>query len=233
MPKKNKAVALTFEDLYDRIVKVIDKFRYRWQLSSLAWMDFNDVRQILLKHINQKFNQYDQSLPIENWVATISRNQITNIGRNEYGSFANPCRGCIGSKHVAEGQCQIFGTQDSSKCGILAKWEKTKKQKCSIELPLALEYHSNEVSNKPFQEVDYDTAIGQLNEKLKPVLTKYEYRVYVLLFIEHKDKNEVAKIMGYRSSEKNRQMGYRRILGIEKIIYEKAKKLVYSGEIDF
>ena len=54
-----------------------------------------------------------------------------------------------------------------------------------------------------------------------------------MLFVEHKSKDEIAKIMGYKSSEKNRQMGYRRILGIEKIIYEKAKKLVYDGEIDF
>lgn len=233
MPTKKQTKHLTFEDCYDEIEAIVEKFRYKWTLSSVAWLSFDDLKNSVLAHVHRKWSLYDQNQGLGGWVATITKNQLTNSIRNSYGNFARPCRNCIGNRNVGEGQCQIFGDQDPKKCGLLAHWEKSKQQKHNIELPLALEYHSNEVTNKPFAEVNYDLAVPQLNEKLKPILTKYEYKVYVLLFVEHKPKEEVAKIMGYKTTEKNRQVGYRRILGIEKIIYDKARKLVYDGEIDF
>ncbi len=217
MPRSKPATELTFEDCYKEIEEIVEKFRYKWTLTSVAWLSFDDLKFIILSHINKKWALFDQKQGLGGWVATITKNQLTNSIRNSYGNFARPCRNCIANRNVGEGECQIFGTQDSKQCGVLAKWEKSKQQKCSIELPLTLEYHSNEVSNKPFTEINYETAILQLNGKLKDILTKYEYKVYVLLFVEHKSKDEIAKIMGYKSSEKNRQMGYRRILGIEKI----------------
>ena len=44
-----------------------------------------------------------------------------------------------------------------------------------------------------------------------------------------KTENEVAKAMGYVTSEKNRQPGYKQIKNIKKSILKKAKELI-SGE---
>ena len=41
-----------FEDCIDTIDEEIAKKRFKWNLTSLAWMDFEDVSQILRFHKN-------------------------------------------------------------------------------------------------------------------------------------------------------------------------------------
>ena len=61
-----------------------------------------------------------------------------------------------------------------------------------------------------------------MKKELKPI----EWRVYNLLYIQNKTENEVAKEMGYVTSEKNRQPGYKQIKNIKKAIIKKAKQLI-------
>ena len=46
------------------------------------------------------------------------------------------------------------------------------------------------------------------------------------------DRDELAKIMGYRTTEKNRSPGYKQIKNIKKSIIKKVKKLLDKGDID-
>ena len=50
MPKK-KAAQIKFEDCIDVIDQEISKRRNKWTLTSIAWMDFDDISQILKIHI--------------------------------------------------------------------------------------------------------------------------------------------------------------------------------------
>jgi hypothetical protein len=50
--------------------------------------------------------------------------------------------------------------------------------------------------------------------------------------MEGKDEEQTAKLMGYRTSEKNRIAGYKQIKNIKKIIIIKVKKHLYNGDID-
>ena len=56
--------------------------------------------------------------------------------------------------------------------------------------------------------------------------------VYNYLYIENLDEEEVAKKMGYKTSEKNRQPGYKQIKNIKKNIVIKVKNLLNNDEID-
>jgi hypothetical protein len=46
------------------------------------------------------------------------------------------------------------------------------------------------------------------------------------------DEEKVAKIMGYKTSEKNRSPGYKQLKNIKKSILKKAKGLIYEGDVD-
>ena len=67
-----------------------------------------------------------------------------------------------------------------------------------------------------------------MEKTLKPI----EWKFYNLAYIAHKSEEEIAKIMGYKSSEKNRLAGYKQIRNLKKIIIQKAKKYIYNGDID-
>ena len=219
-----------FEDCIDAIDNEIRKRRSKWTLTILAWMDFDDVSQILRIHIFKKWHLYDPSKPLGPWLNRLISNQIKNLIRNNYGNFSRPCLKCA----AAEGEdlCRIYGKQDSS-CPLYKNWANTKKSAYNAKLPLALENHSQEVYDRFGQNVNIEDAAEKLHLKMQQVLKPIEWKVYKLLYIKHLDENETAKKMGYKTNEKNRSPGYKQIKNIKKSIIEKAKKILSGGEIDF
>ena len=143
MPRKKRP---SFESCIDEVNIEIKKRRNKWNLTALAWMDFDDVSQILRIHIWKKWNMYDPTKPLGPWVNRIISNQIKNLIRNNYGNFTRPCLKCA----AAEGteHCVIYETQCND-CPLYAHWEKTKKRAHDAKLPLALENHSKEVHSIP------------------------------------------------------------------------------------
>ena len=83
MPKK-KAQEKKFEDCIDVIDQEISKRRNKWTLTSIAWMDFDDISQILKIHIYKKWHLYDNSKPLAPWLNRIISNQLKNLIRNNY-----------------------------------------------------------------------------------------------------------------------------------------------------
>ena len=67
---------------------------------------------------------------------------------------------------------------------------------------------------------------------MEKVLKAIEWKAYKLLYIEGKDEEQTAKLMGYKTSEKNRTAGYKQIKNLKKSIIFKVKKYLYNGEID-
>ena len=221
---------LIFEDAIGAIDAEIQKRRGKWTLTILAWMDFDDVAQIIRVHIWKKWNLYDQCKPLAPWLNRIISNQIKNLIRNNYGNFSRPCLKCA----AAEGEdlCSIYGRQCVD-CPLYANWEKTKKKAHDTKLPVSLENHAQEVSCMEHQSSDLEEASQKLHLAMKRVLKPFEWNVYSKLYIENMDEEEAAKSMGYKTNEKNRSPGYKQLKNIKKTILEKAKKILKDGQIDF
>ena len=220
---------LSFEDCIVKINTEIAKRRGKWNLTALAWMDFEDVSQILRIHIYRKWHLYDPIKPLSPWINRIISNQIKNLIRNNYGSFTRPCLKCA----AAEGLefCSIYSKQCNA-CPLYAHWEKTKKKAYDTKLPVALENHSQEVFSLAADSPDIEGAIIRFHKKMNEILKPNEWKVYKASYMENMEESEVAKLMGYRTSEANRAPGYKQIKNIKKAIIIKAKKLMDKGEID-
>ncbi len=220
---------LSFEDCIAKINTEIAKRRGKWNLTALAWMDFEDVSQILRIHIYRKWDLYDPIKPLSPWINRLIYNQIKNLIRNNYGSFTRPCLKCA----AAEGLefCSIY-TKQCNACPLYAHWEKTKKKAYDTKLPVALENHSQEVFSLAADSPDIEGAIIRFHKKMNEILKPNEWKVYKASYMENMEESEVAKLMGYRTSEANRAPGYKQIKNIMKAIIIKAKKLMDKGEID-
>jgi hypothetical protein len=219
----------SFEESINQINQEIAKRKSKWNLTAINWMDFNDVAQILRIHINKKWNLYDKSKPLAPWVNRIISNQIKNLIRNNYSNFARPCLKCAAAG--PEDSCSIYGSQ-CTKCPLFSHWFKNKKNAHDAKLTLALDNHIQEINNLEFNQVNFEETADNIHKKMQKVLKPIEWKVYNYLYIQQKEEEEVAKLMGYRTSEKNRTAGYKQIKNIKKIIIFKVKKHLYNGDID-
>lgn len=215
------------ENHLSEIEKEIEKRRGRWTLNAICWMDFDDVKQIVLIHISKKWDQYDVKKPLIPWVSTIIANQIKNLLRNVYGNFKRPCLECPANEG-GDG-CRIYGTQNSN-CNVYKHWEKNKKSAYDTKLPLPAENHFNEISSIPHRELDLEKTSNQLHQKMKLILNGYEYKLYDLIFIKHVDDQDIIK-QNFFKTRKN--AGIATLKTFKKNMLEKAKVIVSGDEIDF
>jgi hypothetical protein len=224
---KNK---ITFESCIDIIDTEIAKRRGKWSLTSLSWIDFEDVSQIIRIHIYEKWDQYDTDKPIRPWLNRVISNQLKNIIRNNYTNYTRPCLRCAAAEDV-DG-CRIYVSQCSD-CPLYAHWEKRKLNAYNLKMPLSLENHHQEVNSVFDDYIDYDAKIEQLNKKMEEVLKPTELLVYQSLFIRKENELTVAKKLGFKTTEKKRSPGYKQIQNIKKQIIKKVKSLIEEGEIEF
>lgn len=220
----------TFEDKIDIICKAINKKRNKWQLNAITWMDFDDVAQIIKLHIYKKWPMWDQTKPLEPWIGRIISNQLKNLIRNNYTNYVRPCLSC--PHNLGEDQCSLTanGFQNGS-CVLFLKWEKTKKSGYDLKMPLTIENHKQEiescVDNSPFSFL----SVEILNLEMQKVLTCKQYTAYIMLFLENKDEEDVARYMGYKTSEKNRMIGYKQIKNLKKLFREKASEILNNKDV--
>jgi len=225
MPAKKS----NFESKIDEINAEIFKRKHKWSLTSLSWLDFSDVAQILRIHIYKKWHLYDQDKKLAPWVNRIISNQIKNLIRNNYGNFSRPCLKCS----AAEGEdlCNIYGKQCNN-CPLYARWTKSKKNAYDTKLPVSLENHTQEVHDMVYDSIDIEKNAEVIHKKMLNTLKPLEAKFYKLVYIEHKSEEDADKHMGYKTSEKNRKIGYKQVKNLKKSIMIKVKKLIYNGDID-
>lgn len=221
---------LQFEDCTDIVDNEIKKRKAKWHLTAISWLDYDDVSQILRLHIYKKFSLWDQNRPLEPWLNTIITHQISNLLRNNYGNYSRPCLKC--SANEGGDLCSIYTTQCVA-CPLYKKWARTKKQAYDSKLPLPLEHHTQEVYDKPNVNIDIDRGLASLDKQMKKELKPIEYRVFKFLYVEGGKEENIARLLGFKTTEKNRLPGYRQIKNIKDLIFDKVKEAVYSGEIDF
>ena len=235
--KKEEDITNQDKPSFEESIPIIDvelaKRKSKWRLNAIAWMDYEDVCQKIRLHIFNKWGQWDPKkgllLP---WVNRIITNQMRNLVRNNYSSFSRPCLQCVHNQ--GNNLCELYDTQCSS-CPLYAKWEKGKKNAHDVKMPISINENflknEGDFENRPldikdnYSFVDYEGDIKKINVKMKERLSLVEWKIYNFLFIEYKSDVETAKLMGYKTSEKNRSPGYKQIKKIKNKIYIIAKEI--------
>ncbi len=226
----------TYEDHQETIEEELNKRQSKWFLKSLSWIDFDDVKQIIRVHLHKKWDLWDQSRPLKPWLNRIISNQLKNILRNYYSNFAKPCLNCpFNQSGVTEedavGLCGFTESKTQcNECPLYAKWEKTKKSAYQIKIPLALESHDHEIKHKN-NLFELELAEKRLHAEMKKKLSEKHYKIYEMLFIENMTDEEVAKELGYKTSEKNRKAGYKQIKNLKKQFKDKAERILKTKDI--
>ncbi len=219
----------TYEDRVEEIDKAISQHSHRWLLKARLDISWDDVAQIIRIHIFNKFSQWDQTRDIAPWLHRIIRNQIVNVLRNVYSSMSRPCLRC--PANVGDDLCTIYRKQ-CAECPLFAKWEKTKKRKANVHLPVSLESHVETMSQVPNSDINFDKAIPLLNQRLKLVLKPNEWQFYDLMYIQNKSDAEVVKIMDFKNTEKKASHRFKRMLQIKKSIMDKARAILQEDGLE-
>ena len=225
MPKRKPQ----FEDYIEQIDAEIKKRKSKWNLTALAWMDFDDVSQILRIHIFKKWHLYDTKKPLNPWINRIISNQIKNLIRNNYGNYCRPCLKCAAAE--SGDLCYIYVKQCES-CALFANWVRTKKQAYDAKLPVSINEHSAEINMTEYKDIDIIVLMKRLNEKMRQALKPAEWKIYKALYIDNLSEEKAASLMGYKTNEKNRVPGYKQIKNVKKSIIQKVKRIIANGEIE-
>lgn len=187
-------------------------------------MDFSDVKQIISLHIYRKWEQYDPNKgDVGAWANTIISNQIKNLRRNLFDTISRPCLRCA----AAEGDelCAIYQKQCSA-CPLFRRWEKTKKSAHDIKLPVAQEFHFNEISEMPNINGDITKLEAELHEHMLKILKPIEAKVYQLIYIQGISEEKTLKIL--RNSFRDSQININKIK--KNIIYHAKLSLVENKD---
>jgi RNA polymerase sigma factor (sigma-70 family) len=233
----NKSLRSSYEDQYEIIEEELNKRKGRWFLKSLAWMDYDDVKQIIRMHLYKKWDLWDQERPLKPWLNRIISNQLKNILRNHYSNFARPCLNCpFNQSGIAEsdvkGMCGFTSSRTQcNECPLFAKWEKTKKSAFDVKMPVAIESHIHEIESEASFSFGIEDAEQRLHDEMKKALPAKNYEIYIMLFVENLPEEEIAKKLGYRTTETGRKAGYKQIKNLKKQFKARAEKILKTKDI--
>lgn len=209
----------SFEDKLKEIEAALERKRPKWHLDAVTYIDYDDIKQIIMSHIYKKWHLWDQSKPIEPWLSRVVSNQFKNLLRNHYGNYANPCP----DQHLSD--------HDPLTCPICIKWRQSKKSAYDIKLAVTMENHIHEIHDKKDDSVNLDAATKRLTLKIKAELNKRQFQAFKMLFVQNKSEEEVATFLGFKTNEKKRSAGYKQIKNLKKIFQEKARKIIEENDI--
>lgn len=220
---------IKFEDKIEDIDKELVKRRGKWQLNALSYIDFDDVCQIIRRHVFLKWDDWDQSRPLERWLNRVITNQLINLVRNNYGNVAPPCNRC--PFNLWDDHCEY--TPSGKKCGecsLYRDWEKSKKTGYNMKMASSIqaeEYVEKKSNSFNFDSsIDIEKFIPGFHDLMKGKLKPKAYRVYKALYIDHKDEDTVIKEMG----APNYEIGKKRLNSIKRNIIKKAKSIVIDPD---
>jgi len=228
--KPSGKAKLEFEDCIETIGEEISKRKNKWTLTSISWMDFEDISQILKIHIFKKWHLYDQDKPLLPWLNRIISNQLKNLIRNNYSNYCKPCLRCAAAE--PDSACSIYGSQDG-RCPLYKRWLSKKKSAYDVKMALPLENHRSEIQEDLTHASSIEAGITKLHQKLKETLKPNEWIVYESFYIQNKSEIEIAKQLNFKTTEKNRSPGYKQIKNIQKSILNKARKILERNELDW
>lgn len=216
----------TFEDKIEEIQKVINSKKGDWRLDVIPSISFDDISQIILIHIHEKFDSWDQSRPIENWVSTVAKNQIINQLRNNYYRTVSPCRGC--KMNLDGNECSFTPSgKQCDECPLFKRWSKAKKNAYELKTAVSLD---EMYSGGAGTEFDMARSVEEFHKVMFTLLDEKSSLLYKLLYIDCLEESEAAEQMGFQSNE-SRRPGYKQIFNLKKIIAETAQYIINHYDV--
>jgi len=220
-----------FEDKIGELDELLCRYRAKWQLNAIAWMDYDDVCQIIRLHVVNKWHLWDQNRAFKPWASMLISHQMMNLVRNHYTNFAKPCLKC---PHYAGGDgCLLTksGVQDEE-CAIFAKWKKKKEKAYNLKLPLPMEdgvflgeTHINDNFN-------YDQSSKRLHDIMLSQLTGRHKQIYQKLFMQGWTDQEVADFYKFKpDSSKRKTPRYKQLANLKKRFYDMAVLAINENDI--
>ena len=220
----------SFEDKLKQIESALERKRPKWDLDAVAYVDYDDIKQVIMAHIHKKWSLWDQSKPIEPWLSRVVSNQFKNLLRNHYGNYARPCLRCE-FNNGGDGCSKTKSAIQDNSCKEYAGWERKKKSAYDIKLAVTMENHLYEIQEKKDNFLDLESATRRLSEEMRPHLSMRHFNAFKMLFITNCTEEEVARYLGFKTNEKKRSAGYKQIKNLKKIFHEKAKQIISERDI--
>ena len=209
----------SFEDKLKEIEAALERKRSKWHLDAVTYIDYDDIKQVIMTHIYKKWHLWDQEKPIEPWLSRVVSNQFKNLLRNHYGNYVNPCP----DQHKED--------HDPLTCPICTKWRNSKKSAYDIKLAVTMEHHMHEICERRDTFLDLELATRKLESEMKIHLNSRQYVAFEMLFVQNKTEEQVANYLGFKTSEKKRSAGYKQIKNLKKIFQEKAREIIKEKDI--
>ncbi len=221
---------IKFEEKIAVIDNELRKRKGKWQLKARADFDFQDVEQIIRFHIFKKWDLWDQQKQLEPWLNRIITRQISNLLRNLYGGFSRPCLKCAANQ--GGDLCAVYQKQ-CAECPLFKKWIHGKKQAHDVKIPLPLETHVQEVESISADFIDYEACAAVIHSRIKPKLTKVQWRVYEMLYVMNLSEDEIAMKMGYKKNEdlKRKVIRYKQLENYKKKFVEIARRVIEEEDL--
>lgn len=220
----------SFEDKINEIETALERKRSKWDLDAVAYVDYDDIKQVIMNHIHKKWHMWDQSKPVEPWLSRVVSNQFKNLLRNYYGNFVRPCLRCEFNDGGNACSKTVSGIQENS-CAEYRSWEKKKKSAYDIKLAVTLENHIYEVQGQRDNFLDLERATTKLADEMRPHLSVRHFNAFKMLFINNNSEEDVAKYLGFKTNERKRSAGYKQIKNLKKIFQEKAREIIKEKDI--
>ena len=219
---------LTFESEIVEIRKLISNRKAEWRLSTLDW---EDVEQMLLTRVWQKFHTYDPTKgKLDCWVNRLISNFIKNLLRDNLTKFSRPCTlGCV--FNLGNGACSFTKSKiQCAECPMYANWQKKKESQFNIKASLPLENHSQEVNNQPGDFLDIDYAKKVIDQKIKEKLTDREKKIYTMLYVDFMTAQQVSEKLKYKDKMYATE-SYAKILEFQKKIIKLSTQVIREEDL--
>jgi hypothetical protein len=157
---------------------------------------------------------------------------MMNLVRNNYSNFARPCLKCPFFQGSDGCGFTASGIQDEQ-CELFAKWKKKKEKAYNLKLALPIDECGSHLGDFFIEDnIDFEKSASKLHSKVMDQLTGKHLEIYRLLFIDHKDETEIAKIYGFKKdSSKRKTVRYKQLCNLKKRFYEMAQKVLKDEDI--
>ena len=218
--------------MHDEIERHLSRYRPKWQLSALAWLDYDDICQIIRLHIHKKWHLWDQSRPFGPWVSRLISNQILNLIRNHYGNFAKPCLKC--QHYLGGDECGFTKNGKlGEECEIYAKWKKKKEKAYNLKLPLSLDPAMPIGETCINEGLDYEEKTEKIHYLILNKLQNDKHKeIYKMIYIDHCSDEEVAEKFGFTQDKKNRKTPrYKQLNNLKKRFHEIGREVIKEEDI--
>jgi RNA polymerase sigma factor (sigma-70 family) len=221
----------TYEEKNEELEELLKKYRAKWQLDAISWLDYDDVCQMIRLHIFKKWHLWDQDRPFKPWAAMIISNQMKNMIRNNYSNFAKPCLKC--PFYLGGDSCSFTKNgKQNSECDSYSKWQKKKEKAYNLKLPLPMEDGLFLGETYIEDNFNYDSAQNKLHSLVMNELNEKHKIVYKMLYIENYSEEQIAVFFKFKAdSSKRKTIRYKQINNLKKKFYEIAINVLKNNDI--